>query len=723
VRRARKLGTAVLALAVVLAAVYATGAFSSTSASRSADVTVAGDASAFLALEKSEGPNGEFASYGSNGALQVRMGEGSRGVNPGSRTSFQNVFTISNKGSQPVSVWFAGGSKTVTFVGPNGNSIESEGGAVTLRPGGQSLHVGLIVDSRGVQPGKNLLQSVEVRTATDIAGASAPARGGNAGGNANGGSGPLVSIDDGGGPLLRPSDDGPLFSFEGPDGESADDESPTETVSRSLTPLGDVLTQRDGSYTPPVTPVDETSISPGAREDLRGILTYANRGEVEPTVYRILTGPNVAGSYDGSRFIVGRTPAGSSGWIALWVKNDRVVKAEAGGRDKPSTAAPLQDPITLTTPDGRAVKVNPADGSLSVNQSKVEHVEIDQDDPVVQAGMILTVVSPIDGLGPTDEAAAVGIVGKTVVKKAGPYVTAGLATLGSILASDNGETTKQRESEQNGQEQNKQNDRRNRQERKQNDQKGDRGGSDRRRLCGKLAQRCLPPGDLRADGGQDQIEKIKHDAADDGIQYNSWDKWRESLQKARGRPDVSGEDVDAYLGDIETIAKSDDVMDYTSLIGQVQQNQKGEFDETANEANRAAYYAEHGRTVTVEPGSTSKNRIDLKTVDSGGNREYIELKLVSASITFNTANRLIGNTNEKFNKANIDMFDGQKIVEIRLPDPEKSREEIKANIKDAISTRKIAGEIKADMIRIYTGDKNNDPIKISIRNKTMAKKV
>lgn len=178
---------------------------------------------------------------------------------------------------------------------------------------------------------------------------------------------------------------------------------------------------------------------------LRGILNNANRNGLEQTVYRILTGPNVAGSYDGSRFIVGRTPAGSSGWIALWVKNDRVVKAEAGGRDKPSTAAPLQDPITLTTPDGRAVRVDPADGSLSVNQSKVEHVEIDQDDPVVQAGMILTVVSPIDGLGPTDEAAAVGIVGKTVVKKAGPYVTAGLATLGSILASGNGETTKQRE--------------------------------------------------------------------------------------------------------------------------------------------------------------------------------------------------------------------------------------------------------------------------------------
>jgi hypothetical protein len=165
VRRARKLGTAVLALAVVLAAVYATGAFSSTSASRSADVTVAGDASAFLTLEKSEGPNGEFASYGPDGALQVRMGEGSRGVNPGSQTSFQNVFTISNKGAQAVSVWVTGGSNAVTFVGPNGNSIESKGGAVTLRPGGQSLHVGLVIDSRGVQPGKNLLQTVEIRTA------------------------------------------------------------------------------------------------------------------------------------------------------------------------------------------------------------------------------------------------------------------------------------------------------------------------------------------------------------------------------------------------------------------------------------------------------------------------------------------------------------------------------------------------------------------------------
>jgi hypothetical protein len=78
----------------VLAAVYATGAFSSTTAEQSADVTVAGDAAAFLTLETSEGPNGQFASYGSDGALQVRMGEGSRGVNPGSRTSFQKIITI-----------------------------------------------------------------------------------------------------------------------------------------------------------------------------------------------------------------------------------------------------------------------------------------------------------------------------------------------------------------------------------------------------------------------------------------------------------------------------------------------------------------------------------------------------------------------------------------------------------------------------------------------------
>jgi hypothetical protein len=176
VRRARKLACAVLALAVVTSVVYATGAFTTTTASRSADVQVTGDASAFLALQKSNGPNAAFASYGPNGALQVTMGgAGSRasGVNPDSRTEFENVFLITNKGAQPVSVWFTGKSPAVTFRKPDGTSIEGKAGAVTIRPGGQPLHVGLTIDARGVPPGKNLLESMTIHTDADMKGESA----------------------------------------------------------------------------------------------------------------------------------------------------------------------------------------------------------------------------------------------------------------------------------------------------------------------------------------------------------------------------------------------------------------------------------------------------------------------------------------------------------------------------------------------------------------------
>ena len=62
-RRVRRFAIVLLALGVVTSAMYATGAFTNLTAQRDANVAVTGDASAYLALRPSSGPNGVYASY------------------------------------------------------------------------------------------------------------------------------------------------------------------------------------------------------------------------------------------------------------------------------------------------------------------------------------------------------------------------------------------------------------------------------------------------------------------------------------------------------------------------------------------------------------------------------------------------------------------------------------------------------------------------------------
>ncbi|MFA1610208.1 hypothetical protein [Halobellus rubicundus] len=98
-----------LALVTIVAAlgvVTATGAFTTVSAERTAQVSVAGDSSALLALNPTSGPNGDGAyAAEENGLFQITFGENiGSGVNMEAQTDIQDVFTITNQGTQNVSI-------------------------------------------------------------------------------------------------------------------------------------------------------------------------------------------------------------------------------------------------------------------------------------------------------------------------------------------------------------------------------------------------------------------------------------------------------------------------------------------------------------------------------------------------------------------------------------------------------------------------------------------
>lgn len=108
-RRARRIAIVLMAVGLVTSAIYATGAFSSLTIQRDADVSVTGDASGYLGLKPATGPNGAYAQQGGDGKLRLTLGEAvtsedasGEGLNPGAVTTIENVFTITNQGTQPV---------------------------------------------------------------------------------------------------------------------------------------------------------------------------------------------------------------------------------------------------------------------------------------------------------------------------------------------------------------------------------------------------------------------------------------------------------------------------------------------------------------------------------------------------------------------------------------------------------------------------------------------
>ena len=83
-------------------ALVGTGAFTTVQAARTVEVETAGDGDAFLRLEPTSDPNGqEYASINS-GLLEVTIPD----VNLNAATRIDNVFQVTNNGTQPVVLYF-----------------------------------------------------------------------------------------------------------------------------------------------------------------------------------------------------------------------------------------------------------------------------------------------------------------------------------------------------------------------------------------------------------------------------------------------------------------------------------------------------------------------------------------------------------------------------------------------------------------------------------------
>ncbi|ELY76190.1 hypothetical protein [Natrinema pallidum] len=122
------------ALASGTAAVIGTGAFSSVEADRQVDVQVTEDANAYLGLDNSgEANDMYFDTTGDEYAVDFTdSGNGGNGVNPNADTVAEDVFTITNQGTQPVEVSLSGSGDLSTQLPGSISAPGSDGLTVAL---------------------------------------------------------------------------------------------------------------------------------------------------------------------------------------------------------------------------------------------------------------------------------------------------------------------------------------------------------------------------------------------------------------------------------------------------------------------------------------------------------------------------------------------------------------------------------------------------------------
>jgi hypothetical protein len=162
---------ALLAIFAALVLVAASGAFTSVEAERTAQVDVASDADAFLALAANTSNNNGIA-YASDVAgandnqLSINLTStmnGGSGVNENALTTANYVFDVQNQGTQPVTVYLepAGNAPTgvlsfyhngTTAAPSSSGSLQGSTNGVTLGTG-EKVSVGVRVDTRGYNGG------------------------------------------------------------------------------------------------------------------------------------------------------------------------------------------------------------------------------------------------------------------------------------------------------------------------------------------------------------------------------------------------------------------------------------------------------------------------------------------------------------------------------------------------------------------------------------------
>jgi len=162
---------ALLAVFAAIGLVAASGAFTSVSAERTADVQVSDDANALLAI--SDATSGATAQTGddyfstNNGEAELQF----QNINLNAGTEVDSVFTVTNQGSQTVTVWITktGANSGAVAFGVDSNKLDSASAdissditdqdrtsiagtdlssatAVALDPG-ESMTIGLYIDT------------------------------------------------------------------------------------------------------------------------------------------------------------------------------------------------------------------------------------------------------------------------------------------------------------------------------------------------------------------------------------------------------------------------------------------------------------------------------------------------------------------------------------------------------------------------------------------------
>lgn len=150
-----------IAIFAAIGLITATGAFTTVTAERTATVTTAGDADALLALNPTNANYASIPSSGANaGQLVISVdgtfnSQGATGVNLNALTEINNVFSITNQGTQQIEVWISvnatsGNENVVTFHG--GDTVSAspldDTNKVTLGTG-DSTNVSMSIDTRG----------------------------------------------------------------------------------------------------------------------------------------------------------------------------------------------------------------------------------------------------------------------------------------------------------------------------------------------------------------------------------------------------------------------------------------------------------------------------------------------------------------------------------------------------------------------------------------------
>ena len=178
---------AVFGAAAGASGILGTDAFTSVEADRSVSVEVADDADAFLSMEPSSGPNGEFAETTGDGTIALALTDtdaGGSGLGTDSIYEFDDVFRVTNQGTQPVYVWatFSGASGNLTPDGPdtdihlypNGDSddrLRDSDDDVLYLGVGQSAGIGVYVDTADVTTDQSLTMSINADAENPASGA------------------------------------------------------------------------------------------------------------------------------------------------------------------------------------------------------------------------------------------------------------------------------------------------------------------------------------------------------------------------------------------------------------------------------------------------------------------------------------------------------------------------------------------------------------------------